>query len=359
MARKRRKPKPQQKKTVAFVGMAKTSRHLAPWKDKSKEIWVLNESPVHNYQKRFNRLFQLHPRWDAMRGDYTNFNDPMHDKWLRNDPWDEKDIKYLEQTSTYKDVYYGPEGTKLPIEVGAPRRTEDFPIYVLDAKDFRDVPGAVTFPLHEILDWFAAEYEINRFKEGHFVFEYFTSTVNMMFALAMYEGFERIELFGFEMSSQEEYAYQKPATEFWMGVALGRGVEIYLPKGCALLGASEKIYGYEKTPGFTQMHAEIRLNELRVHRERSTANLNAIHGQKANLMAAYQEAEKIGDEERAKNLRQSIIKVTEKEIQQIAKVNSLHGGVYEVDRIRKELMAQKSEDKIGVTILPDSLRGVE
>ena len=227
----------------------------------------------------------------------------------------------------------------------------------MDAKNFRDVPGAVTFLLHEILDWFASEYKLNRFQKGHFIFEYFTSTINMMVALALYENFERIELFGFEMSSKEEYAYQKPATEFWLGIALGRGVEVYLPEGCALLGESEKIYGYEKTPGFTQMHAEIRLNELRVHRERETARLNAIHGEKANLIAAYQEAERLGDEERAKNLQKAVVATTQKEIKAMAKVNSLHGGVYEVDRICKELMAQKSDDKIGVTILPDSLRG--
>ena len=362
MARKRThgKPKPEEKKTVAFVGMAKTTRHLAPWDDKSVEIWVLNESPVHNYQKRFTRLFQLHPRWDALRGDRTNFNDPLHDKWLRNVPWTEADLKAVEDAVVYKDCYYGPEGIKTPMEVGAPRRTTDFPIYVLDAKEFKDVPGAITFPFREIMVWLGEEYGEDYYsKAGHYIFEYFTSTVNYMVALAMYEGVERIELYGFEMSSKEEYSYQKAATEFWLGMALGRGIGIYLPPGCALLGENEKLYGYEKVPGFSKMHCEIRMNEVRMSRERAVAALNAIHGQKATLMGAVEDAQERDDKELYKNLQATLIELTKKEINAIAKVNSLHGAWYELDRIHKELTAQKSDDKVGTTVLPSRLREKE
>jgi len=47
--------------------------------------------------------------------------------------------------------------------------------------------------------------------------------------------FERIEIYGFEMSGEIEYVQQKACAEFWIGVALGMGIEVYSPTNCQLL----------------------------------------------------------------------------------------------------------------------------
>ncbi len=65
------------------------------------------------------------------------------------------------------------------------------------------------------------------------------------------------------MAADEEYANQKPAAEFWLGVAVGSGCEIYLPPGNALLGKEMQLYGYEMVPGILPMHVELRKNAIR------------------------------------------------------------------------------------------------
>jgi hypothetical protein len=63
-----------------------------------------------------------------------------------------------------------------------------------------------------------------------------------MFALALLEGYRRIEIYGFEMSDELEYEKQRPCGEFWIGMAMGMGVEIYTPDNCQLLNG--ELYGY-------------------------------------------------------------------------------------------------------------------
>src|SRR5512147_2410648 len=73
---------------VALVGFAPTTRDQIPWDDPSYEIWTVNEAgntsiPAFQWVKRFDRLFQMHPRWDFSRK--NNTNDPNHYHWLRNE----------------------------------------------------------------------------------------------------------------------------------------------------------------------------------------------------------------------------------------------------------------------------------
>ena len=53
--------------------------------------------------------------------------------------------------------------------------------------------------------------------------------------MAELEDFERVEIYGFEMTDEIEYLTQKACAEFWIGYLLGKGVEIYTPENCQLL----------------------------------------------------------------------------------------------------------------------------
>jgi len=56
--------------------------------------------------------------------------------------------------------------------------------------------------------------------------DYFTSTVDYAIALAIYEGYGAITLYGVNMISGSEYAYQKPGVDFWCGYAVGSGIAL-------------------------------------------------------------------------------------------------------------------------------------
>jgi len=79
----------------------------------------------------------------------------------------------------------------------------------------------------------------------------FTSTVSMALALALHLGYETIELWGVDLGSNTEYAYQQPGFVYWAGVArgmIGDGFQMH----CGEQHFSNRIYGYE---GETQIPA--------------------------------------------------------------------------------------------------------
>jgi hypothetical protein len=180
------------KKTVALVGKSPTSCSLAPYRENKVEIWTLTNAHKYPWMLRWNRLFEMHIL------NFVQQYDPAQPEWLI--------------------------------------QKHDKPIYMQFHHD--EIPDSVEYPFRDICDTF--------FKNAYHGTErvkYFTSTFAYMIALALMEGFERIECYGFEMQFDDAYGYQRKNAEFWMGLAIGRGVDFYLPQNCPILQA--KLYGYE------------------------------------------------------------------------------------------------------------------
>ena len=274
------------KDKLAIVGMAQTNRSQAPFDDPEWEIWSLNEAyftietqkgddgkPLKDdagekirapFLKRWDVMFQLHPRWDYERE--HNFNHPNHWPWLLNKPMECRTCHGRGYTAVK------PNGDKVPCPepncqggTYVPGRPEDFPVLML-YEDER-VTGSTAYPFSEIVDAYGVNKDNVRF---------FTSSFAYMMAMAIHMGYPTIGVWGFEMSSQEEYGNQKPCADFWIGVAVGKGIEIVQPENCSLLGLKEKLYGYEKLPGFTAMHAEIQFNQARKNFEKAQKKVKEI-----------------------------------------------------------------------------------
>lgn len=60
--------------------------------------------------------------------------------------------------------------------------------------------------------------------------DYFNSSIAYMMALAIHEGAEWIGLYGVDMKDGEEYGYQKPNLEYLIGLARGKGIEVFIPE---------------------------------------------------------------------------------------------------------------------------------
>lgn len=168
------------KDKLAIVGFAQSHRHLAPINDPSYEIWSLNNAYVH--LKRADRWFEIHSEdlygWDLRRpGDHIG--------WLKK--------------------FAGP-------------------VYMIEQR--ADIPNSVRFPIEDVISC---------------VGPYLTSGPAYMLGLAMLEGFKHIEIYGIDLATATEYQEQKPGFEFLLGMAMGREIEIVLPRGCHLLKAP--LYG--------------------------------------------------------------------------------------------------------------------
>lgn len=64
---------------------------------------------------------------------------------------------------------------------------------------------------------------------------YFNSSIAYMVALAIYENVTSISLFGVDMKDDEEFFYQRPNLEYLLGLAKGKGIDVYLPSECPVL----------------------------------------------------------------------------------------------------------------------------
>lgn len=213
-----------EKSTVCIVGMGLTSP-LAPWDNEDVEIWRINEAykldEYYERKTRADRWFQLHQPWDYTRK--MNRNDPHggHYEWLKQE--------------------------------------HPFPIYM--QKKYVDIPSSVRYPLEEICGTF----NLNR----HTC--WFRNSICYQVAFAIYEGFERIEMYGWSLSSNTERAYEKPAAVFWLGMAKGMGIDIYLTPGDDLLGWGKRLYAFEDVPAINRMHCESRswrANQKAMHAQR-------------------------------------------------------------------------------------------
>ena len=118
----------------------------------------------------------------------------------------------------------------------------DIPIYMQYWHEL--VPKSLSYPLHEVVDLV-----FPNFRRGDAKVKYFTSTFAYMMGIAVLENFERVEIYGFEMADNEEWVHQKACSEFWIGYAMGKDIEVYTPPNCqilfsALYGGSEQGAGW-------------------------------------------------------------------------------------------------------------------
>jgi hypothetical protein len=109
--------------------------------------------------------------------------------------------------------------------------------YLVDAreqakKDNTPIIEIENYPLHEIIEEFGSDY--------------FANSVSYAIALAIYKGYDEIELFGVNQSTGKEYIFEKGGVEYWIGFAKGKGIKVTV-KGDAsilLLTNDKKMYGF-------------------------------------------------------------------------------------------------------------------
>jgi hypothetical protein len=159
-------------KKVAIVGFADT-RMQAPYNDPTYEIWGLND--LHASLPRYDRWFDIHSR--------SNIDEDVKSGRA---PADKCGLGGL--------------------------RTLNVPIYMQER--YEDIPNSVKFPLQEIIDKFG---------------NYFTNSISYMTALAIFEGFNVIDIYGVDMAVGTEYVNQRPSCEYFIGLARGRGIKVFIP----------------------------------------------------------------------------------------------------------------------------------
>lgn len=197
-------------KSVAMVGFAKQHRELVR-DSQAAEIWSMNWAYEYDFLPRIDRLFELHEAW-MYAGAFEK-----HEKRARHWAW-------LTQN------------TAIPVWM-----TEQRP----------EVPMCKPYPLDAIQQAIRCRV--------------LSSSVDLMMAMAIYEGFERIEWYGIEMGNETEYRYQRTGAAYWIGQCDARGIDLILPSTSRLF--PKKIYGFEGAQMIARQDLERYRNKFRVEME--------------------------------------------------------------------------------------------
>ena len=224
---------------LAICGSHPATRENAPWDDLSFEIWLFNEAAQKpSVYKRWDGLLQIHA--EKVYSSLTNWVNADHWAWLQQD--------------------HGP-GKRIFMGEADPR-----------------VPNSVKYPLDEIL--------------AMTPYRYLRSSPAMALALGIYLGYPEIWLYGSELSSGTEYAYQATNYAFWIGFAHGRGIDLHLE--CWQSEFNQPIYGYEGEP---QIPREYYRERMDMHRLEYKANDEAVYRLKDRLASAMYDAkfQEVGD----------------------------------------------------------------
>jgi len=213
-------------KSVALYGFAPATRE-GVWDSKADEVWSIVWAYKYDLP-RLDRIVEIHPVWMQAASKKPEYEKPRkHWEWLKNN--------------------------------------KDIPVYMI--AQHPEVPMSIQYPLKEVMDMLPS----SRRKKV------FTSSFDFLIGLALYEGFDRIECYGFEMGSDTEYRYQREGAAYWIGQCDARGVELVLPDNTALL--RNKVYMYEGGSMIYRQDLE-RMKTVREQQKRDAfARLGNLEGQ--------------------------------------------------------------------------------
>jgi hypothetical protein len=227
-------------KTVALVGFAEATRN-AVIQSKADEIWTVGWGYIYGFIPRIDRLFEMHPIW-------------MYE-------------------ASYKPAYLVPR-----LHWNWLHQPRDYPVYLL--KELPEIPNGIVYPLQAVTDFL---FGINLMKGGDPA-SFYSSSFDYMMALAIYEGFECIEIYGFEMGANTEYRYQREGASLFIGQAMGRGIQVKLQCNTALLKGRK--YGYEGGQMIFRQDLEHILAKIAGDKRDATARLQHLEGQRVHALGS-------------------------------------------------------------------------
>jgi hypothetical protein len=114
-------------------------------------------------------------------------------------------------------------------------------IPVVTKTHYDEYPTTIPYPVDYIIDKVKEGFII---KENTTAFEDYSNSISWMIALAIYMGYEEIYVYGVDMAQETEYFFQRSSCNFFMGLAIGKGIKLLIPASCRLCAGSGNLYGF-------------------------------------------------------------------------------------------------------------------
>lgn len=156
------------------------------------------------------------------------FNNPDYEVWILNGVYSLIDFPAITNITRHFDIHSLDVIKKLPNGYFDWLSKTTIPAYMQEV--YPEVPTSTKYPLAEVLAMFPRKY--------------FTNSISYMIALAVYEGYTDISLYGVDMAQDTEYQEQRPSCEYMIGYCEGKGINFYIPIESDLL-KTPFMYGFE------------------------------------------------------------------------------------------------------------------
>lgn len=193
---------------IAIIGSAPSSIDLAPYADPSWAIWVCSPGAFATVaKKRSDVWFETHRFQPSLPG---RAGEPGTKPW------------------------FSPEFHQF-------LRDHKGPVFMSEVH--ASIPNSVRLPFEALID-----------KYGPY---HFTSSVAWMLALAIDQRPKMLGLWGIDMSATEEYNYQRPGCQHFLGMAKAMGIGIVLPAESDLMRPT-MMYGIgELSPRYIKLNTRL------------------------------------------------------------------------------------------------------
>lgn len=220
--------------TLALYGFASATRE-GIWQTKADQIWSIGWA--YKYElPRIDLLLEMHPIWMQARSQKPEYVKAReHWEWLK--------------------------------------ANQAIPVYMLINHPL--VPRCIRYPIAEVQGLVPPQRQK----------AVFTSSFDYLMGLAILMGYDRIELYGFEMGSETEYRYQREGAAYWIAQCDARGIELIQPSNSKLL--LKRMYGYEGGSMIYRQDLE-RMRVTRTQQKKDAfALLSMLQGQMDQVVKAY------------------------------------------------------------------------
>lgn len=230
------------KKKVALVGCS-NSRVLTPWNDPDMDFVGVNNLFLSEPERPWTYWYEIHYITKDIQGNFYRRLKPDFRGQSVNDY-----VKALNKLSE-----------KVP---------------VLMQQTWPEIKNSVRYPIEDVIKTFG---------------NYFTNTISYEMALAIMMGYEEIHLYGIDMAVSspiflmDEYSHQRPSCEYFIGLAVGKGIKVVIPDTSDLCKV-RFMYAYHE-PQATAWHKKTEDTLRAINTQKQKAN-NAVEENKQKLLMA-------------------------------------------------------------------------
>lgn len=237
-------------------------------------------------------LVGMGPSWDTVLEDQGQ----LDEIWTINYYYEMKGLKPDRVYDVHDLYFYRDSMDKVP------KHVEHWEDHLTQPKDFRffaplpypEVPDMELYPIEKVVP-LLKDFHRKQKDGGVEYVKFWNSSFDYLMSVACAELSEgdEVHLYGWSMGwdskrNETEYQYQLPGLCFWTGLALGKGISVYIDHESPIF--KSRMYTYEGASVITRQSLETFKRAFELQLQQAQAEFHTVQGNHQGFMEQYQKA---------------------------------------------------------------------